>query len=115
MPGEKALRKNETLYTPWLYACHSADGLNGMSQQYHRFLRDEIIRFPEQKPRPVHLNTWEGIYFNHNPDYIMQMAERAEHWALNVSLLMMAGLKDVTMTARLWATGIPMNRNTRTG
>ncbi|EPX9366321.1 alpha-galactosidase [Aeromonas veronii] len=77
MPGEKALKQDETLYTPWLYACHSPDGLNGMSQQYHRFLRDEIIHFPDQKPRLVHLNTWEGIYFDHNPDYIAQMAERA--------------------------------------
>ncbi|WP_278183637.1 alpha-galactosidase [Vibrio misgurnus] len=77
MPGEKVLKQDETLYTPWLYACHSANGLNGMSQQYHRFLRDEVIHFPDQKPRPVHLNTWEGIYFDHNPDYIMQMATRA--------------------------------------
>lgn len=77
MPGEKALKQNETLYTPWLYACHSTAGLNGMSQQFHRFLRDDVIRFPEQKARPVHLNTWEGIYFDHNPSYIMQMAERA--------------------------------------
>ncbi|MCZ5524133.1 alpha-galactosidase, partial [Escherichia coli] len=67
----------ETVYTPWLYARYSPEGLNGMSQQYHRFLRDEIIRFPEQKPRPVHLNTWEGIYFDHDPNYIMQMAGRA--------------------------------------
>ncbi|GHL43696.1 hypothetical protein ECZU28_36910 [Escherichia coli] len=77
MPGEKALKKDETVYTPWLYASYSPEGLNGMSQQYHRFLRDEIIRFPEQKPRPVHLNTWEGIYFDHDPNYIMQMAGRA--------------------------------------
>ncbi|WP_380200030.1 hypothetical protein ACFIOX_25915 [Klebsiella pneumoniae] len=25
----------------------------------------------------MHLNTWEGIYFDHNPDYIMRMAERS--------------------------------------
>ncbi|MCV5648652.1 alpha-galactosidase, partial [Escherichia coli] len=29
------------------------------------------------KPRPVHLNTWEGIYFDHDPDYIMRMADEA--------------------------------------
>ncbi|VTP83283.1 Alpha-galactosidase [Leclercia adecarboxylata] len=52
-------------------------GLNGMSQQFHRYLRDNIIRFPENKPRPVHLNTWEGIYFNHDPEYIMRMADEA--------------------------------------
>ncbi|WP_031522125.1 alpha-galactosidase [Siccibacter colletis] len=77
LPGEMALEEGETLHTPWLYASFSATGLNGMSQQFHRFLRDEIIRFPGDKPRPVHLNTWEGIYFDHDPAYIMQMASRA--------------------------------------
>lgn len=77
MPGEKSLQQGETIQTPWLYACHSTQGLNGMSQQFHQFLRNELIHFPINKPRPVHLNTWEGIYFEHNPNYIMQMASRA--------------------------------------
>ncbi|EOI5721360.1 alpha-galactosidase [Cronobacter dublinensis] len=77
LPGEMALEEGETLHTPWLYASHSTRGLNGMSQQFHRFLRDEVIRFPGNKPRPVHLNTWEGIYFDHQPEYIMQMASQA--------------------------------------
>lgn len=77
LPGEIALEEGETLHTPWLYASHSTQGLNGMSQQFHRFLRDEVIRFPGNKPRPVHLNTWEGIYFDHKPEYIMQMATQA--------------------------------------
>ncbi|BCG07619.1 alpha-galactosidase [Buttiauxella agrestis] len=77
LAGEMALGEGETLHTPWLYASHSGNGLNGMSQQFHQFLREQVIRFPENKPRPVHLNTWEGIYFDHNPQYIMQMASRA--------------------------------------
>ena len=47
-----------------------------MSQQFHRYLRDNVIRFPEDKPRPVHLNTGR-IYFDHDPDYIMRMADEA--------------------------------------
>ncbi len=77
LPGEIAIAEGETLWTPRLYASYSANGLNGMSQQFHRYLRDNVIRFPENKPRPVHLNTWEGIYFNHDPHYIMQMADEA--------------------------------------
>ena len=77
LPGEMALEEGQTLWTPRLYASYSAHGLNGMSQQFHRYLRDNIIRFPENKPRPVHLNTWEGIYFNHDPNYIMRMADEA--------------------------------------
>ena len=77
LPGEMAVEKGDTLWTPRLYASYSTQGLNGMSQPFHRYLRDNIIRFPENKPRPVHLNTWEGIYFNHDPDYIMRMADEA--------------------------------------
>lgn len=77
MPGEKTLNPGETLWTPYLYASYSASGLNGMSQQFHRYLREQVIRFPNGKTRPVHLNTWEGIYFDHHPDYIMKMADEA--------------------------------------
>lgn len=77
LPGEMALEEGETLWTPRLYASYSAQGLNGMSQQFHRYLRENLIHFPDNKPRPVHLNTWEGIYFNHDPAYIMKMADDA--------------------------------------
>lgn len=76
-PGEIEIAEGETFYTPWLYAGYAADGLNGMSQAFHRYLRREVIRFPHHKPRPVHLNTWEGIYFDHDPAYIMRMASAA--------------------------------------
>lgn len=77
LPGEMSIDEGETLWTPALYASYSAQGMNGMSQQFHRYLRDNIIRFPKNRVRPVHLNTWEGIYFDHDPDYIMRMADEA--------------------------------------
>lgn len=77
-PGEVSLATNETYQTPWLYAAYSNSGLNGMSARFHRYVREQIVVFPTEHPiRPVHLNTWEGIYFDHNPDYIMQMATEA--------------------------------------
>lgn len=77
LAGEISLAKGETVSTPWLYATYSDQGLNKMSQHFHQFLRTTIIKFPAHKPRPVHLNTWEGIFFDHNPDYIMKMATQA--------------------------------------
>ncbi len=77
LPGEMALSEGDILWTPQLFASYSAQGLNGMSQQFHRYLREKIVPFPGNKPRPLHLNTWEGIYFDHNPHYIMRMAEEA--------------------------------------
>lgn len=75
--GEISLAQGETLTTPWLYATYSNEGLNKMSHHFHQFLRNNIITFPQNKARPVHLNTWEGIFFDHNPDYIMKMASKA--------------------------------------
>lgn len=77
LPGEMLLAEGESYTTPWLYATHSADGLNGLSRRFHHFVRNHIVKFPEDKPRPVHLNTWEGIYFDHDPSYILKMAEGA--------------------------------------
>lgn len=78
LPGEAVLGEQESYTTPWLYATYSDAGLNGISEHFHHFVRRNIIKFPVDKPRPVHLNTWEGIYFDHNPDYIMEMASEAK-------------------------------------
>jgi alpha-galactosidase len=77
LPGEQVLEGGASLSTPWLYVAHSGSGLNALSQQFHRYVRQNILQFPDNKPRPVHLNTWEGIYFDHDPDYIMQMASQS--------------------------------------
>lgn len=77
-PGEVTLASGESYQTPWLYATYSANGLNGMSSHFHQFIRGSILTWSsEAKPRPVHLNTWEGIYFDHNPEYIKKMADNA--------------------------------------
>ena len=78
MPGEVELAPGDSYSTPTLYSTYSNKGLNGISQNFHRHVRREIVCFPEpEKVRPVHLNTWEGIYFDHDPEYIMQMVRSA--------------------------------------
>ncbi|MFB9136633.1 alpha-galactosidase [Vibrio olivae] len=77
-PGEIALNQGESITTPWLYASYSDSGLNGMSHHFHCHVRETILpREFKDKPRPIHLNTWEGIYFDHDPDYIMSMATQS--------------------------------------
>ncbi|EIT7024882.1 alpha-galactosidase [Vibrio vulnificus] len=78
LPGEVALKEGESLTTPWLYASYSNCGLNGMSHHFHSHVRDSILpEYFANKPRPIHLNTWEGIYFDHDPEYIMSMATQS--------------------------------------
>ncbi|MFB9136922.1 alpha-galactosidase [Vibrio olivae] len=77
-PGEISLEKGESISTPWLYASYSENGLNQMSHHFHDHVRESVLADDfKNKPRPVHLNTWEGIYFDHEPEYIMEMASQA--------------------------------------
>lgn len=77
IPGEISLKKDETYSTPELLATYSPKGINGIRTATHRYVREQILPFNRNKLRPVHLNTWEGIYFDHVPDYICEMATQA--------------------------------------
>ena len=75
-PGELQLQAGASYTTPTLYGCYTPAGLSAMSQNFHDFYRrhlcDERIH-----ARPVHYNTWEGIYFDHDLPTLMSLAERA--------------------------------------
>ncbi len=71
-PGEIVLKPGESYRSPIAYA--GAD-----SQDFHAFVRDELIQWPGGKmsPRPVTLNTWEGNYFDHQMDSLKAQATAA--------------------------------------
>jgi alpha-galactosidase len=74
LPGEGTLAPGETYASPWLYAAHGT-GLDEMSARFHDHLRAR----PQHpaSPRPVVLNTWEAVYFNHELDALVELAEVA--------------------------------------
>lgn len=74
LPGEIVLKHGESLTTPTLYVSASNAGLNAMSQQFHEQARS-ITKL--EKPRPVHLNTWEAFYFDHDMDQLKALADAA--------------------------------------
>lgn len=77
-PGEVRLAPGEDLVTPEVVASLSTDGLNGLAANFHAELR---ARLPwpggAMTPRPVHLNTWEGLYFDHRLPDLMALADAA--------------------------------------
>jgi len=75
--GEWVLKKDQTYQSPEVLAGYSEAGTNTISQSYHQQIRQKIVQWPAPRPRPVILNTWEGIYFDHDPDYILKMIDRA--------------------------------------
>ncbi|MEL7088244.1 MAG: glycoside hydrolase family 36 N-terminal domain-containing protein, partial [Planctomycetota bacterium] len=61
-----------------LYITYSSDGLNGCAVAFQRHLRDEIVTWTHpDRPRPVHYNCWEAVYFDHNLDKLKDIASRA--------------------------------------
>lgn len=77
-PGEMELGQGEEYETPPVYAAWSNDGLNALSQRFHRHLVRRVMDGrARRKARPVHFNTWEAIYFDHSPQRLLTLATRA--------------------------------------
>ena len=75
LPGEVVLDPGATYRAPTVLAAYSAAGLDGLSTRFHRHLR----RRPHHpvRPRPLTLNTWEAVYFDHDPERLRALADAA--------------------------------------
>ena len=77
-PGEMVLKVHQTYTTPTLYLARSDNGLNQLSQRFHTHVgRSVQDGRSASKPRPVHFNTWEAVYFDHSEDRLKALAEKA--------------------------------------
>ncbi|MEL6967182.1 MAG: alpha-galactosidase [Pseudomonadota bacterium] len=75
---EGSLPPGKQLVTPDLYVAQSNLGLNALSQKFHRHVRSAILKLPDpEKPRPVTVNTWEALYFDHNHGKLKALADAA--------------------------------------
>ncbi|RLK22614.1 alpha-galactosidase [Micromonospora sp. M71_S20] len=74
-PGEVVLDPGAEYATPLLHAVFSDVGLDGLSDVLHTHLRAR----PQHPttPRPVTLNVWEAVYFDHDLDRLRALADHA--------------------------------------
>ncbi|ACQ81061.1 glycoside hydrolase clan GH-D [Beutenbergia cavernae DSM 12333] len=74
LAGEVRLHRGERYETPWLYASRGT-GLDDLAARFHDFLRAR----PEhpRSPRPVTLNVWEAVYFDHDLPRLLELARIA--------------------------------------
>jgi alpha-galactosidase len=113
LPGEVILHSGQVYSTPWIYGSY-ARGLDGVARRFHRFLRAR-----EGHPsttRPVTLNVWEAVYFDHDLDHLTELAERAatigvERYVLDDGWFGArrndrAGLGDWTVSPDVWPHGL---------
>ena len=73
LPGEIQLGRNDSYESPWIYASHGT-GLDGVAHRFHAHIRSHRQLTTH---RPVTLNVWEAVYFDHNTDKLIDLAKRA--------------------------------------
>ncbi|MBR7838053.1 alpha-galactosidase [Actinospica durhamensis] len=74
-PGEIRLGPDQAYQSPWVYLAHADEGLDGLSRRLHASLRARPAH--PGSPRPLTLNTWEAVYFRHDEDTMLHLADVA--------------------------------------
>lgn len=113
LPAEGTLEQGETYGTPWLYANWGV-GLDAQSARFHDFLRARDMH--PDADRPVTLNVWEAVYFDHDKDRLLDLAGQAA--ALGVERYVLddgwfgsrrddhSGLGDWVVSTDVWPDGL---------
>ncbi|HET8616786.1 MAG TPA: alpha-galactosidase [Actinomycetales bacterium] len=113
-PGEVVLGDGETYSTPWSVFSWSDAGLDGLSARLHEHVRHRAHH--TRSPRPVVLNTWEAVYFEHDLDRLRELADVAadvgvERFVLDDGWFLgrrddTAGLGDWYVDPDVWPDGL---------
>ena len=113
-PGEIVLGSGQTYTSPWVLFAHSAEGMDGISRQLHGWVRSRPGH--PRSPRPLTLNTWEAVYFDHDLGRLNSLAERAasigvERFVLDDGWFLgrrddTVGLGDWVVDPEVWPEGL---------
>ena len=77
LPGEVILKKGESYVAPRAIATFSDRGLDGLTNNHYSWIRSRSNHITKVRPRPLTLNMWEAVYFNHNEEGIRTMVDKA--------------------------------------
>ncbi|WES64478.1 alpha-galactosidase [Microbacter sp. GSS18] len=113
LPGEIVLAPGDAYSSPWVYGAYG-DGLDAVAHRFHDHLRSGP-RHPSTE-RPVLLNVWEAVYFRHDADELVALAEKAagigvERFVLDDGWFGArrsdrAGLGDWVVSPEVWPDGL---------
>ncbi|MDP9831216.1 alpha-galactosidase [Kineosporia succinea] len=74
-PGEIRLLPGESYVSPEAFFAWSGEGLDGISDRFHDYLRARPSH--PRRPRPVLVNTWEAVYFDHDLTRLKALVDKA--------------------------------------
>jgi alpha-galactosidase len=114
LPGEVILAAGQSYSAPALVSVFSAQGLDGVASSYHQHLRARDIH--PKRPRPLTLNMWEALYFDHNEEKIKALIDVASEIGIERVVLDdgwfhsrrddRAGLGDWVIDPKVWPNGL---------
>ena len=114
LPGEVILSAQQSYEAPALYATYSNQGLDGISAAFHAHLRARATH--PKRPRPLTLNMWEALYFDHNEAKIRELVDVASEVGIERVVLDdgwfhsrrndRAGLGDWVIDPAVWPNGL---------
>lgn len=82
------LEPGKRFYTPEVILSQSNSGMEMLSHQFHRLIREHVCRGKYKMiERPVLINNWEATYFDFNEDKLVEIAKGAAE--LGVDMLVM--------------------------
>lgn len=73
-PGEVCLDPGDVYVTPTVMAVYSSSGLQHVARTFQAHARSVVGNL---SARPVTLNTWEAMYFDHSPSKVLELADVA--------------------------------------
>ena len=76
-PGEICLEPGESYTSAEVVATWSDSGFTPASWRFHREVRSRPGHPGPERPRPVLVNTWEAVYFDHDPVTLRALADAA--------------------------------------
>lgn len=82
------LKSNESFQTPEVVMVYSDQGLNKMSETYHKLYRERLCRGKfRDMVRPVLINNWEATYFKFNEEKLLDIAKEAAKLGIELFVL----------------------------
>jgi alpha-galactosidase len=73
LPGEITLVAGQRYDAPTVYFAWSDQGMDGIAGQFHTMLRARPSH--PKSPRPLVMNTWEAVYFDHDLETLLRLAD----------------------------------------
>lgn len=82
------LGPNSNFGSPEAAFLYTDSGLNDMSQKYHRFYQECLVRsLHANKVRPILINNWEATYFDFDKNILYALADEAKQIGIELFVL----------------------------